>query len=889
MALRWGYLGLILSIWGIEAQAHSRPGATHVDKVLKGLSLKHKVGQMVQLNIDELMNNNHATINQTKLEELVREWSPGSLLNSPFSNHPLDGKWGWTAPEWKEKMDKIQDAYMNTPGGAGVPMFFGIDSVHGAIYVQNATVFPQQINVGASFNPELAYRMGEITAKDTRQAGMHWAFTPILGIATQPKWPRVYETFGEDPLLSSVMGADMIKGMQGFPTRLCAPVKVAACMKHFVGYPNPRSGHDRSPEWIPDRLLYQYYVPSFFAAIKADVATAMESYNELNGIPMVSSEQYLKRLLRDTLKFEGMTVTDWREIENLNDWHKSASTPKEAVRLSMERTSIDMSMVPSDTTFAKYLVQLVEDGVIPEARIDESARRVLQVKYDLGLLQEQPDCPVTAEPVEPGHRMDRDAALHTVRESVTLLRNQGNVLPFNASQMTKLVVTGPCADSLAYLAGGWTFHWQGALNDDEFMFGTTILGGIKEQAAENPGLEIHHVKGCGVSDDLCNEQDLKDVEEAAESADAVLVCAGEPNYTEKPGNINDLLMNNGQRQMMSQLGQLSTPMVLVLVEGRPRGLSGSADGAEAVLHAFLPGPEGGQGIAEVLFGKVNPSGHMPISYPKSTGNAPVQYWRGVTEDEAQFEFEFGDGLSFTEFTYTDLHLDTYQIRPGQSVNVEVTVTNTGGRSGKDVVLMYLRDEYRVTLPEVKILKGFQKTALLGPGEHEVIHFVITCDELAFVDVDMKWVVEPGKFTIMIGNNPGESLTTSFTLKPAHDSDPDGVGNTIPWPMWGQPAGHQLPLPVDLQDQIREVPHVPVTLSPKTARDVATDVGFLFGGIAVGVVSTLIGCIVSRRAQEARHVKAQAQYLEMDSFTIDDPGSSAIAPAPPEFKGVARPP
>eukprot|EP00854_Cymbomonas_tetramitiformis_P010796 gene10796-12771_t len=778
-----------------------------------------------------------------------------------------------------------EQAYVKA--GIKIPMVYGIDSVHGAVYVHGATIFPQQINAGAAFNRGLAHKMGRVTAKDTRMAGMHWAFSPILGIATQPLWPRVFETFGEDPHLASQLGVAMIQGLQGTRTgdTINTKVEVAACMKHFVGYSNPRTGHDRSPEWIPDRMLYQYYVPSFAAAVQqGHVATAMESYNELNGVPMVSSKQYLQELLRKDLRFEGMLVTDWEEIRNLHQWHQTASSFKEAVRIAMDRTSIDMSMVPNDTSFAELLLELVNEGftlsppqmllhggggVISEDRVDVSLGRVLHLKAKLGLIQD-PELMVqeAEEALEEekisenvvGSDEDRSLAMHMARESVVLLRNDNDLLPLQPAVSDKVLVTGPCAHSLSYLSGGWTLHWQGATTDASFTHGATLKDAIEQRSAD-PATKfsmVHHPAA---------------VDAAAEAAYTV-VCLGEPNYAEKPGNIDDLAMSGGQLQLLRALKETDTKLVLLLIEGRPRLLHGVADGVPAVLHGFLPGPEGGHAVSDIIFGAVNPSGRMPISYPRSAGQMPLQYWHAPTEDEAKFEFEFGDGLSYTTFEYTDVHLSKEKIRPGEAATVTLNVKNTGTVTGKEVVLLYIRDEYRSTTPEVRMLKHFKKLEL-EPGQTRNVSFTVTCDDLAFVDTRMEWVIEPGNFTLYVGQPkdgyphtelklllhvPGTGFHTEI------DTMDDG---NIPWPMWGLEPGEVLPEDdLDPEDEDYDYDYEEALMKDEIIGLEVIAVLLIIGGITC-VIIALWACKEKMDLQR-QIMYPRVQYQNFEDIQLEDP-------------------
>jgi beta-glucosidase len=453
-----------------------------VDALLARMTLEEKVGQMVQIDIDKFMlyDNGVKTseVNFTMVGEWIRDYRIGSILNTPFSFSAIGDVSAWSARKWRDNLIEIQK--LASTLGSKIPIIYGIDSIHGASYVGNATLFPQQIGLAATFNTKHAYVTGKITSKDTRVAGIPWVFSPVLGVALQPLWPRFYETFGEDTYLISQMGAEIIRGYQwdaedgGFPER------VAACMKHFIAYSDPENGHDRSPVQLPHRVLKQLYSQQFQAAVDAGVLTAMESYQEVGGVPMISSRDYLKKLLRVEMNFTGFIVTDYREIENLHDWHHVAASEEDAVRITLQDTSVDQSMVPLDESFYKLTLSLVRSGKIPESRIDESARRILEVKDSLGLLSTPvppEDHPLLATV---GQKEDWDAALDACRESLTLLKNENGALPLKEADAPKLFVTGPTCDSLARQTGGWSVHWQGARSDSEFAVGKTVLKGLMD-------------------------------------------------------------------------------------------------------------------------------------------------------------------------------------------------------------------------------------------------------------------------------------------------------------------------------------------------------------------------------------------------------------------------
>lgn len=442
--------------------------AANVDTLLKEMTLRQKIGQMAQFDISTFYNSETNEFNWELMKTYITDYEFGSMFNSIFSGGDIGDQVGWDATQWRTFLSQV--ATYNKDTTYNIPILFGIDSIHGATYVYGATLFPQAINLGATFNPDLAYQAGIITSKDTRAAGIPWIFAPVLGLGLRPSWPRFEETFGEDPVLAAAMGGSTIKGLQALVDPAGFPARAAACMKHFIGYSDPENGHDRSPVMLPDRILQQLYRPSFQAAIDAGVLSAMESYQEVGGIPMVSSSKYLQKLLRApwNMNFQGMLVTDYSEINNLHNFHAVSATQKDAVSLALSETSIDMSMIPSDPSFIDYVETLVNEGTIDVSRIDESARRILELKDTLGLL-DHPDIEIDDPLIATvGQASDIEASLLAARESITLVKNTDGLLPLSLTAGIKVMVTGPTSDSLVSQTGGWSFHWQGAVSNTDF-------------------------------------------------------------------------------------------------------------------------------------------------------------------------------------------------------------------------------------------------------------------------------------------------------------------------------------------------------------------------------------------------------------------------------------
>lgn len=748
-----------------------------VEDLLTSMSLNEKIGQMTQIDISVFYDASTGDLDYDKLSYWISNYKIGSVLDSLFSGIvDINGKAGWTAKEWRQHIQAIQNIVAKETLSK-IPMLYGIDSIHGATYTYGAALFPQAITIAASFNTDLPYQSSAISAKDTRAAGIPWIFAPVLGLGLNPLWSRFPETFGEDPHLAAQMGASTVVGMQAQVADGGFPQSVAACMKHFIAYSDPENGHDRSPVMLPDRILQELYRPSFQAAIDSGVMSAMESYQEVGGVPMASSKQYLKTLLRSpwNMNFTGMMVTDYAEIENLHSWHRIADSSKDAVRIAMQDTSIDMSMVPSDPNFITYLTELVNEGTVPESRVDESVRRILQMKEKLGLFA----TPVISidDPLlsTVGQADDWEASLNAARESIALVKNDVNVLPVKNG--AKIFLSGPTSNSLAAQTGGWSLHWQGAINDNQFTNGVTIKSAF-ESLVENENLM--YAAGPAVDATDLSQMDMTSVLLQASTADVLVICIGEGNYAEKPGDIDDLSLPQGQLDYVNALYATGIPVVLVLISGRPRLLHGIADNAAGVVNAFVPGPMGGKAIAEIIVGNVVPSGRMPYSYPRSAGDMPYPYHRKtndlcISPDNAynfipcKVEWGFGHGLSYTTFSYSSLSLSSSEIDEAGSVTVTVDVTNTGSLAAKHVVMLFLFDMYRSVTPEYKLLKGFTKV-FLAPGEKRTVSFTLGAEDLKFVGVDSRYILEGGEFNVAIGDDvdcrtdPSNTMCSAFTLK-----------------------------------------------------------------------------------------------------------------------------
>jgi beta-glucosidase len=741
----------------IRAAGPERDNSKKIDAFLKRMTLEEKVGQMTQLAIGMISNgrDQNIQIDPQKLDKAVGRYGVGSILN--VSEQAL------TPDKWQEIIKQIQDAATKKTR-LGIPVIYGIDSIHGANYVQGATLFPQEIGMAATWNPELMKRGSEIAAMETRAAGIPWSFSPVLDVGRQPVWPRFYETFGEDPYLAKVMGVAFVRGLEG--SDVGSQDHVAASLKHYMGYSFPLSGRDRTPAWIPENYLREYFLPTFDAAVKAGAHTVMINSAEINGVPGHINHHILTDILRDELGFKGFVVSDWEDIKKLvTIWHVAA-TEKEATRMAI-MAGIDMSMVPLDYSFSDNLIALVKEGSVPQWRIDQAVGRILKVKFELGLFENP--MPNAALKSKIGLPESRQASLQAARESMTLLKNANNLLPLAKDR--KVLVTGPTADSLISLNNGWTYVWQGS---EEALYPgdrPTIRRAIEAKAGAGnvtyvPGTKITRRAGSPSNSTPTNvetEVDIPAAVRAADAADVVVLCLGEGSYTETPGNIPDLTLGEPQRKLAEAIEATGKPVVLVLVEGRPRIINRIADNASAVLMAYNPGNEGGQAVADVLFGDFNPCGKLPFTYPRFP-NGLMTYDQKAFETESfdnagiRPQFEFGDGLSYTTFSYKDLRLNRKTIGASDQLSVSVTVTNSGRRPGKEVVQVYVSDLVASLSPAGKRLKRFAKI-YLEPGQSRTLTFKLRRDDLSFIGANNKPVVEPGEFEVMIAG-----LQDKFELK-----------------------------------------------------------------------------------------------------------------------------
>lgn len=726
------------------------------DELLSQMTLEEKVGQMTQITLDAIGNGDSFfeskvpfEFNTARLRKAIVEYKVGSVLNTT-NNYAL------TPTKWNSIIQTIQQEAEKTR--LKIPVIYGIDAIHGSNYAEGATLFPHEITLAASFNPENVYNMANVSAYETRACGIPWNFSPILDLGADPRFSRQYEGFGEDPYLLTVMGEQAIKGYEGMTDSISHPTKLASCLKHFLGYSVPVSGKDRTPAFIPNHILREYHLPQFKAAIDAGSESVMINSGLINGISVHASHDIITKLLKEELGFEGVVVSDWMDIINLQERDKIAIDNKEAIKLAIN-AGIDMSMVPYDyVNFCDDLITLVKNGEVKESRINDAVRRILKMKIKLGLFEN----PVTNITNYPNYGSEKFAKLayNAAADAITLLKNNDNILPLKKN--IKVLVTGPNANSMRTLNGGWSYSWQGDKVERFAGKYNTIFEAIQLKIGAGnvnfiPGVSYIETGRYFEEEENQFQQALN----AAKKADIVILCLGENTYTEKPGDLNDLNLSSLQSKLATEIGKLGKPVVLVLNEGRPRCISGIEPLMSAVIQTYLPGNYGGDALADILFGDVNPSGKLPYTYP-AYPNSIVNYYHKFSEEqkpsEGAYKYEsdynpqyyFGFGLSYTTFKYSNLKLSTQTLKGDKALDISVDITNTGARSGKESVLLFSSDLVASISPDVKRLRRFTKIHL-EPNETKTVRFSITSKDLAFVNTDNSWVTEPGQFELQIAD------------------------------------------------------------------------------------------------------------------------------------------
>ena len=733
-------LGVLFSTMAIQAQNNSSKFSdADIEALIDKMTIEEKAGQMTQVTIDMILKDESSTeIDEEKLRFAIKDMQVGSILNVKW--HAYDLK------TWDKVLTAIQDVATKETR-LSVPILYGIDAIHGANYTQNSTLFPHNIGMAAARDRALVKEGAAITAKEVRASGHRWNFDPTLGVGRQPLWSRFEETFGEDTYLASEMGAEVIKGYE--EKGLDHHEAVASCMKHFIGYSNPRSGKDRTPAYMTDRELREHYLPTFQAAVDAGTSTVMINSGELDGMPVHASKYLLTDVLRGELGFKGMVVSDWEDVIRLKLRAHIAETHKEAVRLAVE-AGLDMSMVPLDYSFRNHLIELVKEGSISEERLDQSVRRILVLKRNLGLF----DNPYTEEEARKNFNLPNytEVALTAAQHSMTLLKNEDNVLPLKEGQ--KILLAGPAANEFTCLHSSWSFNWQGD-GAEYYPKGTeTIYDAMKERFGANN-------VSCASTNKFEDPKntDVAQLNKMAADADVIVLCLGEKAYAESPGVINDLMLDKEQLDLAEAAIATGKTVIYVMVQGRPRVINTIEAGAKGILQAYRPSSRGADAIVSVLSGDFNPSGKLPFTYHRNTGDI-VLYDHKFAETFTELapgeiggsgfnpQWQFGHGLSYTSFDYGKMQVDKTTFSGDEIVTVTVSVTNTGDRDGHHAVELFSRDDYASVSPCVKRLRAFDKK-MIKAGATETFSFTIDADDLSFINFDSKRVTEKGTFKLFI--------------------------------------------------------------------------------------------------------------------------------------------
>lgn len=719
-----------------------------VKKTLAGMTLEEKVGQMTEIGIDILghFEGDEWVMDIDKVENAIANYKVGSVLNTPVV--------GQTPEKWQEIIGLIQEVSMRE---LGIPCIYGLDQNHGASYVMRATYFPQNINLGATFNPQLAKEAGAITAYESRAANCPWTYSPTVDMARDPRWSRVWENFGEDPLVNAVMGSANVLGLQGEDPNHIGPNNIAVSVKHYLGYSQPRTGKDRTPAYIPESELREKCFAPFKACIEAGALTIMVNSASVNGVPVHANRELITEWLKEGLNWDGMVVTDWSDINNLYTREGVAHDKKEAIEIAIN-AGIDMTMEPYDLEFATLLVELVKEGRVPMERIDDAVSRILRLKYRLGLF----DQPNTLLENYPDFACEAfaAAALKTAEESEVLLKNENNILPLKKG--LKLLVTGPNANSMRCLNGGWSYSWQGHLADRHAQQYNTIYEAICNKfGKQNVILEqgVTYVPEGSYEEE--NAPEIEKAVRAAAKADVIIACIGENSYCETPGNLSDLALSENQRNLVKALAKTGKPIVMILNEGRPRIINDIEPLADAIIDILLPSNYGGDALANILAGDVNPSGKLPYTYPRHQAALTTYDYR-ISEEtdtmEGAYDYDavvsvqwpFGFGLSYTTFEYSNLECSAKEFDADSDLVFTVDVTNTGKVAGKEVVMLYSRDMVASMVPENRRLRAFEKVEI-QPGETVNVKLCIKGSDLAFVNPHGEWVLEPGQFRMQAGD------------------------------------------------------------------------------------------------------------------------------------------
>lgn len=725
-----------------------------VEQTLKKLTLEEKIGQMMEL-VTDLFGANDKNgvfyIDEHKTDSILSRYKIGSILNAPNTCAP-------TAKQWEKYIAQIQKISMKR---IGIPCVFGLDQNHGSTYTQGGTLFPQNINVAATFNREIARRSAEATAYETRAVSIPWTYSPTVDLGRDVRWPRIWENFGEDCYLSSEMGKAMVYGFQGEDPNNIDQYHIATSMKHFMGYGVPWTGKDRTPAYISPADLREKHFAPFLAGLQAGALTVMVNSASVNGMPMHANKDILTGWLKEETGWDGVLITDWADINNLYTREMVAKDKKDALRIAIN-AGIDMIMEPYSCDACGYLVELVKEGKIPMSRIDDACRRVLRMKYRLDLFK-NPTQKLKNYPKFGGEEFAK-LALEGATESMVLLKNEGNILPLQHGK--KILLTGPNANQMRCLDGGWSYTWQGHRADEFAGKYNTIYEAFcneygKENVILNQGV-TYNEKGKYWEE---NEPQIQGAVDAAKDADIIVACIGENSYTETPGNLTDLWLSENQRNLVKELAKTGKPVVLVLNEGRPRLIADIEPLAQGIIDILIPGNMGGDALANLVSGKSNFSGKMPYTYPKeinSLANYDFKKSEEVGTMEGAYDYNakitqqwgFGYGLSYTTYKYSNLKVSQSDFRHGDIIKVSVDVKNTGKVAGKESVLLFSSDLIASMVPDGRRLRAFDKVEL-QPGETKTMIFELKADDLAFVGWNGKWRLEEGDFKLMIADQSAD--------------------------------------------------------------------------------------------------------------------------------------
>ena len=745
-----------------------------VEKKLASMTLDEKIGQMLELNFDVMGKmavsdgKRQWMLNETMLDTIISKYKIGSILNAP-------GTKAATVKQWQEWIGLIQEKSMKY---IGIPDVYGLDQNHGVTYTQAGTLFPQPINLAASFNTELAFSGAQITAYESRASNCPWVYNPVLDLGRDPRWPRIWESFGEDPIVNARMAEAEIKGYQGDDPNHLGRYNVATSVKHYFAYGAPFTGKDRTPAYVSPQMLREKYFEPFKAAIQAGALTIMVNSGSINGMPVHASYEYLTKWLKEDLQWDGMIVTDWADINNLFSREHVAKDKKDAIRLAIN-AGVDMSMDPYSVDFCILLKELVTEGKVSMARIDDAVRRILRLKYRLNLF-EQPN--TGGKGYEKfGSKEHAEKALRAAEETEVLLKNEGNLLPLSKemnvngnSVNRKILLTGPNANQMRCLNGGWSYTWQGSNAEDLSESYNTIYEALcNKYGKENVVLEqgvTYNERGQYWEE---NAPQIEKAVTAAKECDVIIACIGENSYCETPGNLTDLWLSENQRNLVKELAKTGKPIVLVLNEGRPRLVSDIEPLCKAVVDILLPGNYGGDALANLLAGDANFSAKMPYTYPREI-NSLNNYDYKVSEEvgtmagaynydaKVSLLWPFGYGLSYTTYEYANLKVDKTQFTADDVLTVSVDVKNTGNRAGKESVLLYSSDLVASLTPDNRRLRQFTKIEL-QPGETKTVTFKLKAKELAFVGADGRWTLEEGDFLLKVARLSTKTACTKTKI------------------------------------------------------------------------------------------------------------------------------